>query len=64
MQSAYVRILRSGDGSVDSRLHPGLKISENELTVVGHEEAANFRVLKNRLDEVALEATTHELVDS
>lgn len=32
--------------------------------LVGHEEAANFRVLKEQLDETFLEETADELADS
>lgn len=40
-------------------------ISYEELKgLVGHEEAANFRVLKGQLDEAFVEATADELADS
>jgi len=39
-------------------------ITFDELkTVVGHEEAANLRVLKTQLDEEFLDATAEELAD-
>jgi predicted transcriptional regulator len=41
------------------------EISYEELKgLVGHEEAANFRVLKEQLDETFVEATADELADS
>lgn len=41
------------------------EITFDELTaLVGHEEAANFRVLKQQLDEAFLEAAADDLADS
>ncbi|MDL0121097.1 hypothetical protein [Halobacterium salinarum] len=43
----------------------GDDITFEELrAVVGHEEAANFRVLKTQLDEEFIDATAEELADS